>query len=80
MKNHHVLKVKFLGATNTKGIRIRITSERFEASVILPLKYNDVEPFDQAIDYLLSKDFNIIGKAEATDGMYIITDSFHNIK
>ena len=80
MKNHHVLKVKFLGATNTKGSRIRITSERFESSVIIPLKFDEFASFDQAIDYLVSKEFNIIGNAEAADGMYVITDSFHNIK
>ena len=80
MKNYHVLKVKFLAPTNTRGSRIKITSDRFETSITLALKCNDVEPFNQAIEHLTDREFNIIGKAESNDGMYIITDTFHNIK
>lgn len=76
MKNYHVLKFKFLAPTDTRGSRIKITSERFESSVTLALKYNDVEPFDQVIEYLTDREFIIIGKAEGKDGMYIITDTF----
>ncbi len=76
MKIYHVLKFKFLAPTDTRGSRIKIKSERFESSVTLALKYNDVDPFDQAIEYLTEREFIIIGRSEGKDGIYIITDTF----
>jgi len=41
MQNYHIIKVVTLGATNTKPARVKIISERFKQSIIVPF---DNEP------------------------------------
>ena len=79
MKNYHIIKFKFLGPTDTLSSRIKLSSGRFGSSKTIALKYNDMEPMEQAIEYLIDREFNIIGKAEGDDCMYIISDTFKNI-
>ena len=66
MKNYHLFTVKYLGATNTKGARIKITSERFEQSITLSKDYS-VEATEQAINYLNDKGFNIVGRGNGSN-------------
>lgn len=39
MSNVHLIEIKYLGATNTKGSRVKITSLRFKDSVTIPFNY-----------------------------------------
>lgn len=97
MQNYHILKIVHLGATDKKPARIKLVSELFKQSVILPY---DNEPGDThadittAVNYLNSivylthtkeghkqvSGFDIIGKGESKDGMYLITNTFEPIK
>ena len=52
MKHLHLIKVKYLGATDTKGARIKITSTRHNQSKYLSKDYEFNSRFEQAIDYL----------------------------
>ena len=78
--NFHVLKVYYLGATNTLGSRVRIVSERFKISKTIPYNYVYNSSLDIALDYLSKNGFNIIGNAEGRNCSYIITDTFDSLK
>lgn len=80
MKNYHTLTVKYLGATNNQGARIKITSERFEQSIILSREYS-TESTEQAINYLNDKGFNIIGRGNGSNQTDIlISEVFEPLK
>lgn len=76
MENLHIIELKYLGATNTRGSRVKLTSKRFNESKTIAYNYklNHIE--DMAVEYLESKGFDIIGTAES----YVITKTFESIK
>ncbi len=74
--NFHVITVKYLGATNTRGSRVKLTSRRFNQSVIIPFDHQFNNSEDIAADYLKSLDFNVVGLAEGC----VITDTFKPFK
>ena len=76
IKNMQSMKIKFMGATNTKGSRIKITDERFEESVTLCYDYKYNNGIEQAIEYLTNKGFNLIGRTEDR----ILTDTFKPLR
>lgn len=78
--NVHVLIIKYSGATDTRGSRVRIISERFKNSVSLSYDYEAGDSVRTAAKYLISKGFNILFKAEGKECDYIITDTFQSIK
>lgn len=79
-QNFHVLKISFVGQTDTKDARVKITSERFKESVTIPFGKNYDNTKDVAINWLDKKGFNIIGAAEGKDWYYIISDTFQSLK
>jgi hypothetical protein len=78
MKLHtlHVIRVKYLGATNTLGSRVKITSDRFKQSITIPFdhQYNNCE--DMAAAELIRRGFNVIALADC----HVITDTFKPFK
>lgn len=80
MKNYHLFTVKYLGATNNRGARIKITSERFEQSITLSRNYS-VEATEQAINYLNDKGFNIVGRGNGSNQTdVLISEVFEPLK
>jgi hypothetical protein len=82
--NFHVLKVTYLGATNFKPSKYKISSERFRCSATFAYSNSpDYDNCNDAISYAIVKltklGFNIIGKGEAKDHMYIITYTFESV-
>lgn len=83
LSNYHILIVKALPATNTKPTRVKIISERFEQSIIIPFTNHpgaSNPATDSAIEYLEKQGYVLIGKGEGKDHMYIITDTFEPLK
>lgn len=74
--NFHIITVKYFGATNHQGSRIKITSDRFKASVTIPYDYSTTSIEKMATDYLEKKGFNIIGISSG----YVISDTFDSVK
>ncbi len=74
--NFHVLRVKYIGPTNHRESRVKITSDRFKQSLTVPFDHalNNVE--DMAAAALLPLGFKIIG---LSDG-YIISDTFEPLR
>ena len=80
MKNLQMLEIKYLGATNTKGARVKIIDTHFKASITLSRDYeDDIE--EQELKYLISRGFNIVAKChnEITGALYLLSDTFKPI-
>ena len=80
MKNYHILKVNYLGPTETRGSRIKISSERFNCSVQIPYNYAFNNALDGACEWLRLGNWDIIGTGEGKGHSYIITDTFKALK
>jgi len=80
MTNLHLFKIKFIGPTNFKGSRIRITSERFEQSIIIDWDYSQNSSVEIAASHLQKLGFNIIGQSEGKIENYLISDTFEALK
>lgn len=79
--NYHILELKYLQPTNTKGSRLKVISYRFKQSITLERTYKHDNPKEQAIETLTQLGFNIIGKGEFSDSSDIlITDTFQPFK
>lgn len=81
--NYHVLTASFVSPTDNKPARVKIASERFKQSVIIP--YTN-EPGasnptrDTAIIFLQSIGFEITGQGEGKDKYYLISTTFEPLK
>lgn len=80
MQTLHTIEIKYIGPTNTRGSRIKLTSYRFCSSVTIPYnnKYNNI--YEQAEAWLLFKGFNCEYISEAKNGYAIHSTTFKDIK
>ena len=80
MKNLQIIEVKTLGATDTKGTRVSYRDNRFNTRITQSMDYAYNTPKDQAIDFLESKGYVIMGTSwDDTKNYYsIIVDSKSN--
>ncbi len=79
--NHHVLIVKYIGQSNKQPSRIKIISERFKHSVIIPFEYDHGNDSCEIAEYWLNeRGFKVIGHAEGKGHYYVITDTFEPLK
>jgi hypothetical protein len=81
--NFHVLIIKVVGPTDTKPAKVKIISERFKQSIIIPFTNHpgaSNPATDTALLWLQNKCFDVIGKGEGKDHMYIITNTFKPLK
>lgn len=74
MKNLHALQITYLGATNTKGSRVKINSYRFNKNVIISYNYEFNNIYEIAKDYLEKNGFEIVGLSEFKNS-YILTST-----
>ena len=80
MENLHAFTIKYLGPTNTKGSRVKITSERFEQSKTFAYNYTYSNIVDMAEEYLQKFGFNLVGVAETSKGFIILSDTFKELR
>jgi hypothetical protein len=78
--NLHLISVKYIGASNSRGARVKIESKRFQQSITEGYNYRLNSALDMGVDMLRQRGFNIIGVAEFGDVDFIITDSFKPLK
>ena len=80
MKNLHIIQVKYMSATNTKGSRVKLIDTRFGNSITLSYDYECNGVDEQAVKHLTDKGYIIIGKSynEITGVYSIICDSVDN--
>ena len=83
MKHFHLIEAKYLGATNTRGSKIKLTSLRFpNDSITASWNYEYSNLLDQAIDVLKKLNIKIAGYGyDEKKGTYILsTETFEPIK
>jgi hypothetical protein len=83
MKNFHLIEVKYLGATNNKGSRVKLTSLRFpNDSITTSLNYKNNSIKDDAIELFNELDFRITGYGyDERKGVFIFcSETFEPLK
>lgn len=81
MENYRIIKVKFLGATDYTGSRVKIyETKRFNddktQSKVFSYDYAVGNILQQAIGILKENGFNIVGTGSEFDNYYIICDNW----
>ena len=73
-----MFEVRYFGASEKRGARIKIVDTRNKESITLKKHYSYDLGIDQAIDYLLIKGIKIKFKAwnEINGNDYLLTDDF----
>jgi len=75
--NFRIFEIRYLGATNTQGSRIKIVDKRFNKSKIVHRSYRHINGKYDAISYLNSIGIKIVGGGELNNDKDILfTDNF----
>ena len=83
LPNYHLIAIKYMGASNTRGSRVKIESLRFpNDSVIVSYDYKFGNILDQSIEFLKEEGFKLKGFGyDEKKGIYIImSETFEPIK
>lgn len=89
INNYRVFKVKFIPPTNTRSMKIEIKetkrySDQKDDKVILSYDGDNGDTLEQAILYLESKGFEVVGRGSENDYYYLFVDNwgvdFMNLK
>jgi len=74
MQNLRCIQVKFLGPTNTRGARVKLTENRNSSkdSITLSYSYEIGDGLKQAEKYLTERGINCIGCTGLGNGLYIV--------
>lgn len=78
LPNLRAFEIKYQGPTNHRGSRVKITDLRFNKSVTISYQYKYDNTFDQAVDFLKTKEIEIISKAEGKECYILLTNNFTN--
>jgi hypothetical protein len=78
LQNFHLVEVRYLGATNTRGSRVKMISSRFSTSVTTSYNYEFNNARDIAIDYLKRQGHNVVGSGEVKDNYVIVIAATDN--
>ena len=80
VSNLHLFSVKYIGPSNSRGSRLKIESKRFGQSITLSYDYKIGNIKDQAVQYLQSKGFDILGTGEFGNVDIIVSNTFNPLK
>ena len=80
MEKMHVMKIKYVGPTDYKGSKVKITSEAYKESISIAYNYSFNSDLDIAINYLQNKGFEIIGTGNGKNEQYVISSIFKQLK
>ena len=81
VKNYRLIKLKFFGATNHRGFRVKLIEDFRNKvfSVTLERDYNYDSSTDQAYGWLKIKGFKVVGMARSSDEFdYFFCDNWGN--
>jgi hypothetical protein len=77
LKNYHAIRVRYLGATNTLGARVKLVSGRFDRdAVTVDRDYESRDSLHDAYKWLVDHGFTVIGQAELDDnsGLLLVAE------
>ena len=80
-----ILKIRYLGATNTRGSRIKITDiEDSKNTITIPFDYKYNSALDNAVSYLIDNNIiatdDIIGVNQTNNDYWLILDKYIKLK
>lgn len=78
--NLHAFEITYLGATNTKGSRVKIKSLRFNEAKIIDYDYNYSNTLDIAKAWLEDYSYELAGQAETPKSYIILSTTFKPLK
>lgn len=80
--NAHMILVTFLGPTNSRGSRIKLTSQRFENrdSVTIDFDHRYSNTFNQAADWLSNHGYTTLASGESSNGYIFAVMEFVPLK
>ena len=77
IKNMRCFELKYFGATNSKGARVKIIDKRFGVSKFVDMSYNHMSMKQDAIDFLQGLGIVIVSCAEfGSEGDVLLTNDF----
>lgn len=76
MKTYHLINARYLGPTNTKGSRVRLTSLRFGRGKSFPLRGNLDGLIENAEHALRGLGYTIVGVGETSEGYIFAVEEF----
>lgn len=79
LENFHVLEIKFVSCSNGAS-KVRISSDRFGDSVLIPWNYEFSQSLEIAQNYLEKNGFELIGKGRTKASYIIISTTFKGLK
>lgn len=80
-RNIHVIEAKYIGATNTHGSRIKLSSALFKQSIYISHNSSSYKyTIDVAIDWLNKNGFEVFNSGEGKEKHYINCLTFKPIK
>jgi hypothetical protein len=79
MKNLLLVNVKYIGPTDYRGSRIKITLPRFGESKTIPYDYDGRDAEEGAVRYLASKGIAPMARACGPDGSAVLLFEFEHV-
>ena len=76
LSNYRIFEIKYLGATNTSGTRVKIIDHRFQENKTIPYNYSFNNTAEVAHEYFRSIGIKIEGKGEGKDSYIMFTKNF----
>ena len=79
MENLRVFQAIWIGPTDTRGDRVRLTDHRTGKKVIIPVKYTDEgDARDIAVKYLTERGIEVMASGTANIGYFLMSTNFEN--
>lgn len=79
MKNLLLVTVKYIGPTDYRGARIKITLPRFGESKVIPYDHDGRDAEEGAVRYLASKGIVPMARACGPDGSAMLLFDFEHV-
>lgn len=80
MENLHLIRVRYIGPSNTKPSRVKLISDRFGDSVTFSLGMHYRDSIEHAQAWLAEHGFNVVAQAEMMRGHALLTDTFKGLR
>ena len=75
-----LVEVKYYGATNTKGSRVRLFNPATNKRVFIPFDYSKNNILDMAVEYLENLNCKIVATEEAKNHYVVIVEGEKSLK
>ena len=82
MQTLHAIQVKYLGATDTLGSRVKLTSLRFGDSATIDYDHSKNSIVEMAINWIVERYAQnpVVGSCETPNGFIVLVNIFEPLK